>query len=95
MSGALKDHNFIQSKSDYTLFTKQSGKSFTAILVYVDDLVITGNDLQALKEAKKFLSTQFMMKDMGTLRYFLAIEVDHLKQGIFLSQKKYVTDLLK
>ena len=95
LSNALKSNNFIQSKSDYSLFTKHETGNFTTILVYVDDLVIAGNNMQGITQAKEFLSSQFHMKDMGELRYFLGIEVDRMKGGIFLSQKKYVLDLLQ
>lgn len=49
----------------------------------------------AINKTKKFLNSQFKMKDLGELRYFLGIEVDRSDQGIFLSQKKYITDLLQ
>ena len=95
LSSALKSNSFIQSKSDYSLFTKQETDKFTTILVYVDDLVIAGNHMEGITQAKEFLSSHFHMKDMGELRYFLGIEVDRMKGGIFLSQKKYVLDLLQ
>lgn len=94
LSSALKRNIFVQSKVNYSLFTKQSHGSFTAILVYLDDLVLNGKNMDSIIEAKNFLSSQFHMKDMGELRYFLRIEVDKPKEGIFISQKKYVVDLL-
>uniref|UniRef100_A0A803KNS1 Reverse transcriptase Ty1/copia-type domain-containing protein n=1 Tax=Chenopodium quinoa TaxID=63459 RepID=A0A803KNS1_CHEQI len=53
--------------------------------------------MNEIKKAKEFLSSKFHMKDMGALRYFLGmgIAVDRCKQGIFLSQRKYVADLLE
>lgn len=48
-----------------------------------------------IQAAKQFLSTQFRMKDLGELRYFIGIKVDRTKEGFFLSQKKYLTDVLK
>lgn len=65
------------------------------ILIYVDDMVIAGNSLEEIQEVKASLSKKLWMKDMGQLRYFLGIEIDQTGQGIFLSQRKYVTDLLK
>ena len=91
----LKSHHFIQSKSDYSLFTKKSGDSITVILVYVDDLILAGNDSAAINSAKAFLHKSFHMKDMGSLRYFLGIEVDQYKEGILISQRKYIQDILK
>ena len=83
------------NRSDYSLFTKREGDVFSAILVYVDDLIITGNNEGAIDAAKLFLSTHFHMKDMGAVSYFLGIEVDRTPKGIFLSQRKYVQDLLR
>ncbi|KAL2945484.1 Retrovirus-related Pol polyprotein from transposon TNT 1-94 [Bienertia sinuspersici] len=91
----LIEYSFKQSKSDYSLFTKREGNTFTAILVYVYDLLIASNDENAINDVKSFLSNQFHMKDLGVLRYFLGIEVDRTNDGIFLSQRKYIKDLLK
>lgn len=85
----------MQSKCDYTLFVKNHQGKFTVILVYVDDMVVAGNDKEEIQSVTKFLSTRFHMKDLGELRYFLGIEVDRTKEGIFLCQKKYTLDLLK
>lgn len=62
--------------------------------MYVDDLILAGNHNATITQSKHFLSTQFHMKDLGHLRYFLSIKVDRKNQGIFLSQHKYITDLL-
>uniref|UniRef100_A0A803KVP7 Uncharacterized protein n=1 Tax=Chenopodium quinoa TaxID=63459 RepID=A0A803KVP7_CHEQI len=84
-----------QSKFDYSLFIKENNSSTTAILVYVDDLLITGNDKEEIQVLKSLLSSHFHMKDLGKLRYFLGLEVDHSDKGIFISQRKYTVDLLK
>lgn len=95
LSSVLKEVGFIQSKVDSSLFTKQENGTFTVILAYVDDIILTGNRMESIEKAKKFLNSQFKMKDLGDLRYFLGIEVDRSDQGIFLSQKKYIIDFLK
>lgn len=89
LSSVLRSFGFIQSKSDYSLFTKHQNQLHTAILVYVDDLILAGNDPLTIAQSKHFLATQFHMKDLAHLRYFLGIEVDRSLQGIFLSQQKY------
>ncbi|XP_048491346.1 uncharacterized mitochondrial protein AtMg00810-like [Beta vulgaris subsp. vulgaris] len=95
LSSALKQHGFVQAKSDYSLFSKRKMGAILIILVYLDDLIIASNDMNEIHDIKKLLSSHFQMKDLGILRYFLGIEqVDQCKQGIFLSQKKYVQDLL-
>uniref|UniRef100_A0ACD5U205 Uncharacterized protein n=1 Tax=Avena sativa TaxID=4498 RepID=A0ACD5U205_AVESA len=71
----------------------ESGK-ITILVVYVDDIVITGNDDKEISHLKKMLSKSFEVKDLGYLHYFLGIEVAYGTQGICLSQRKYVLDLL-
>lgn len=95
LSTALISFGFQLSQTDYSLFTMQEGSSFVAILVYVDDMVLTGNDLQAIERVKNILSSQFHMKDLGELRYYLGLEIARSSQGIFLSQRKYVLDMLQ
>ena len=60
----------------------------------MDDIVITGSDSKRISSLKSFLQSQFHTKDLEMLRYFLGIEVMQSKHGIFLSQWKYVFDLL-
>ena len=60
----------------------------------MDDIVITGSDSTGISSLKSFLHGQFHTKDLGMLRYFLGVEVMRSKHGIFLSQRKYVLDLL-
>lgn len=61
----------------------------------MDDMIVTGDDIVEITKLKTYLASKFDMKDLGGLKYFLDIEVSRSKQGIFLSQRKYVTDLLK
>jgi histone deacetylase 1/2 len=60
----------------------------------VDDLLITGSDSASMSKIIKHLSTHFSLKDLGSLHYFLGVEVFSVKQGLFLSQHKYICDLL-
>ena len=62
--------------------------------MYVDDIVITRNDMAGTSSLKSFLHGQFHTKDLGMLKYFLGVDVMRSKRGIFLSQRKYVLDLL-
>ncbi|RDX99830.1 hypothetical protein CR513_17073, partial [Mucuna pruriens] len=83
-------------KVNHTLFIKHSpdGK-LTLLLVYIDDMVVTGDDEIEKLTLKEKLVPQFEIKELGKLKYFLRIEVAYSKQGIFISQRKYVLDLLK
>ncbi|RVW42094.1 Retrovirus-related Pol polyprotein from transposon RE2 [Vitis vinifera] len=62
--------------------------------LYVDDLIISGNDSAALKTFKAYLSDCFKMKDLGVLKYFLGIEVARSSAGLFLCQRKYTLDIV-
>ena len=64
-SKAIITYGFSQSKSDYSLFTKGSGSSFVALLVYVVDIIITGPSLSHIDSLKQFLHRQFKLKDLG------------------------------
>ncbi|RVW30627.1 Retrovirus-related Pol polyprotein from transposon RE2 [Vitis vinifera] len=91
---ALKGYGFLQSYSDYSLFTYTKGNVQINVLVYVDDLIISGNDSVALKTFKAYLSDCFKMKDLGVLKYFLGIEVARSSVGLFLCQLKYTLDIV-
>ncbi|GJS56078.1 ribonuclease H-like domain-containing protein [Tanacetum coccineum] len=67
---------------------------FIAMLVYVDDIVVTGNNKDEIDKFKRFLSSKFMIKDLGLLKYFLGIEVLENENGLCLSQRKYYLELL-
>ncbi|GJZ78479.1 retrovirus-related pol polyprotein from transposon TNT 1-94 [Tanacetum coccineum] len=95
LSSALVSFGFKQSKADYSLFTKKEGDSFIVVLVYVDDLMITGNDSSLIQKFKSQLSSTFHMKDLGDLHYFLGLEVTKSEYGLFVSQRKYTLELLQ
>ncbi|GJX44462.1 retrovirus-related pol polyprotein from transposon TNT 1-94 [Tanacetum coccineum] len=84
LSSALVSFGFKQSKADYSLFTKKEGKSFIAVLVYVDDLMITGNDNSLIQKFKSQLSSTFHMKDLiiGDCYYFLGLGGDNLLKSL-------------
>lgn len=77
---ALVRYGFAQSYSDYSLFSLRKGK----YEVYIDDLIIGGNDSTTISQFKKYLGECFHMKDLGELKYFLGIEVARRPEGIFL-----------
>ncbi|XP_019416349.1 PREDICTED: uncharacterized protein LOC109327630 [Lupinus angustifolius] len=90
----LRPGLYTQSKADYYLFTKSNFNSFTTILVYVDDLLIAGNDMKEIDQLKSLINKEFNIKDLGELKYFLGMEVARSKAGMNLCQRKYALDLL-
>ena len=93
-SQAVEKFGLQKSKSDHSVFYRNSGSGIILLVVYVDDIVITESDSTGISSLKSFLHNQFHTKDLGMLRYFLGVEVKRSKHGIFLSQRKYVLDLL-
>ncbi|GKB97156.1 ribonuclease H-like domain-containing protein [Tanacetum coccineum] len=94
LTSTLTENGFSQGKSDYSLFTKTNKGVFLALLVYVDDIIITGNNVAKIKKFKVFLKSKFTIKDLRKLKYFLRIEVVDTEKGICLNQRKYVLNLL-
>ncbi|KAK3000022.1 hypothetical protein RJ639_024439 [Escallonia herrerae] len=86
----LKDY----SHADHTLFTFRKGDVFLSVLVYVDDLILAGNNSTACSSFKQYLNDCFKHKDLGSLKYFLGIEAARGPRGLFLSQRKYALDIL-
>lgn len=94
LSSALVSFGFKQSKDDYSLFTKSKGADYIAVLIYVDDMLLTSNSMGLIVELKEKMNTQFHKKDLGEVKYFLGLEVTRSSKGIFVSQRKYLLDLL-
>ncbi|WVZ76752.1 LOW QUALITY PROTEIN: hypothetical protein U9M48_024695 [Paspalum notatum var. saurae] len=85
---------FVASQHDPALFVHTLPRGRTLILLYVDDMLITGDDLEYIAFVKACLSEQFHMSVLGSLSYFLGIEVSSTSDGYYLSQRKYIQDIL-
>ncbi|CAL1392356.1 unnamed protein product [Linum trigynum] len=94
-TSSLLQLGFKQSKFDYSLFIAHKGSTFVAALIYVDDVVLTGNNEQFISLVKQRLDNDFSIKDLGPLKFFLGIEVARSPNGIVLSQRKYAIDILE
>ncbi|WZY94075.1 hypothetical protein YC2023_066404 [Brassica napus] len=95
LSTTLNGRGFRKSELDHTLFTLTGPSGSIVILVYVDDLIITGSDKAGIQATKEFLKSVFDIKDLGEMKYFLGIEICRSKEGLFMSQRKYTMDMLK
>ena len=85
---------FTKSKVDSNLYYKVEDDEIIILLLYVDDLFLTRKEM-LISECKKKLATKFEMKDLGTMHYFLGLEVWQFPDEIFLNQGKYTAEILK
>lgn len=84
-----------QSQGDITLFVRHSNLGRVMILLmYAEDIIMTSSDARKINNLKQCLLKEFDVKELESLKYLLGIEAAHSKQGIFISQQKYVLDLL-
>uniref|UniRef100_A0A2N9HM45 Uncharacterized protein n=1 Tax=Fagus sylvatica TaxID=28930 RepID=A0A2N9HM45_FAGSY len=93
-SSIVHQFGFSSSPHDTTLFIRRSDKGMILLLLYVDDMIITGDDHSSISDFKQLLYQHFEMKDLGHLSYFLGLEVPSNSTGYYLSQAKYASDLL-
>ncbi|GKV02438.1 hypothetical protein SLEP1_g14874 [Rubroshorea leprosula] len=85
---------FVQAKSDWSLFVFRKGDLMAYLLLYVDDIILTASSSSLLAKIISLLQSEFWMTDLGSLNYFLGISAHFNATGLFLSQFKYVADLL-
>ena len=77
---------YTTSSYDFALFLRRTDKDIILLLLYVDNMIIIGDDLNDIQELKDFLSQQFEMKDLGHLSYFLGLEITHFTDGLYITQ---------
>ena len=85
---------YMASHCDSALFLRRIDKGTILLLLYVDDMIITGDDFSGIQELKDFLSQQFEMNDLIHLSYFLGFEITHSTDGLYITQAKYASELL-
>ncbi|GKV20452.1 hypothetical protein SLEP1_g30576 [Rubroshorea leprosula] len=91
----IVDAEYVQSSHDYSLFMHNSSQGVTLLLIYVDDMLITGSNKEGIAKLKELLCRSFQMKDLGPLTYFLGLEVHSSSRGYAVNQRKYVLDLIQ
>lgn len=95
LTKALLGDGFQQSKADHSMFVFKENGIHLIALVYVDDILLMGNDKAKIEKVKRQLHSHFSIKDLGYLKYFLGIEVARSEEGIVISQRKYTLDILE
>jgi hypothetical protein len=93
-SSVVAQQGFVPSAYDSALFLRTTNTGTIFILLYVDDMIITGDDISGIRDLQSFLSQNIEMKELGPLSYFLGLEVTSNANGYYLSQAKYASDLL-
>lgn len=94
-STTLLPLGFQQSHSDHTLFIRRDSSTYTAVLVYVDNIITASNNDDDVLQLKTDMKSFFKLRDLGPLRYFLGLEIARSASGIFVSQRKYTLELLE
>ena len=93
-SDYLEELSFCESKANYSLFTFRKGALILILLIYVDDILITGNSSSHISMLIQNLGKLFSMKDLSPLHFFLGLKAIYNSSGLYLTQKKYTMDLL-
>ncbi|KAL0334047.1 UNVERIFIED_CONTAM: Retrovirus-related Pol polyprotein from transposon RE1 [Sesamum angustifolium] len=94
LTSKLESYGFTQSPHDHYLFTLRKDSLFLALIVYVDDVLLTGNSLDDLNAVKSYLDDLFTIKDLGNSKYFLGLELARSAQGTYVTQRTYLQDII-
>ena len=94
---SVKDFGFIKNEDEACVYKKISGSAIIFLVLYVDDILLIGNDIPTLQNVKSWLGKYFSMKDLGEAAYILGIKIyrDRYKRLIGLSQSAYIDKVLK
>jgi hypothetical protein len=86
----------VRSKVDHSIYSEQVGNHFIYVVLYVDDMLLVGNNMDVIKEVKSQLSSKFDMKDLGAANFILGMEIkrDRANRKLF-NQRKYVETILQ
>ena len=91
----VQKFGMIRSTTDHSVFYDHTSTGQCIyLIVYVDDIVITSGDQDAIQKLKQHIFSHFQTKDLGKLKYFLGIEVAQSNSGVVISQRKYTLDIL-
>ena len=91
----LLSKGFMMGKDDTTLFIKKIGKDLFVLQIYVDDIIFGSTNQDFCEEFGKMMANEFEMSMIGELSYFLGLQIKQIKNGTFVSQGKYIKDMLK
>ncbi|GJV69455.1 putative ribonuclease H-like domain-containing protein [Tanacetum coccineum] len=95
LSTFLEKHGYKRGTIDKTLFIRRNKKDIMLVQVYVDDIIFGSTNKSWCDEFEALMQSRFQMSSMGELTFFLGLQVKQNKGGIFISQDKYVAEILK
>ncbi|KAM2101392.1 hypothetical protein ACFX1Q_028504 [Malus domestica] len=95
LHGELKEDVYMHLPPGHPQEGNDSSAGKLVVLIYVDDLIVTCDNLTEIQMLKGILHGKFAIKDLGTLKYFLRIEITSSSKGLLLNQRKYILDLLQ
>ena len=90
----LVNNGFNKCDGEPTLYIKENDSKILILVLYVDDLIFRGNDVSLIFDSKVVMKCEFEITDLGLLKYLLDIELKQTEKGIFISQAKYVAEVL-
>ncbi|XP_021596650.1 uncharacterized mitochondrial protein AtMg00810-like [Manihot esculenta] len=90
----IQSLGFVRSVHDNCLFTQDDNGTFIILLIYLDDVIISGNSVPTIDQIKSALHCKFTIKDLGHLKYFLGLEIARSASGTLISQRKFISDVL-
>jgi hypothetical protein len=91
----LLSKGFMMGKVDTTIFSNKIGRDLFVLQIYVDDIIFGSINQDFCEEFRKMMANEFEMSMIGELSYFFGLQIKQLKNGIFVSQDKYIKDMLK
>ncbi|XP_069143559.1 uncharacterized mitochondrial protein AtMg00810-like [Solanum lycopersicum] len=94
LQGDLDDEIYMQLPQGFVGQGEKSEEGIILVLIYVDDMLITGSSLKLIEDTKKALQQAFKMKDLVVLKYFIGIEFTRSAAGILMHQRKYTLELI-
>ena len=95
-SSVVQEFGMLQSETDHSVFNHHNSSSQCIYLVvYVDDIVITGSDQEGIQRLKQHIFNHFQTKDLDKLKYFMGLEIAQSNSSVVMSQRKYALDILE
>lgn len=95
LSKALRSEGYRNSKNDYSLFFEKMGGTVVFIAIYFDDILVAGDNEVEIQHLKSFLDSNIKIKDLGTLNYFLELELYQVPNGLVMTQRAFALNMIK